>query len=168
MAPCTAVLMPPIVSNSSTVSSMLWPAPLTLSRSCCAASMLARQHATRHARESSAAPPAPTSRSGNKRTTRVIATYATNEPQIHSTQPDHCSAGAGSAGQSYLILSIGQSKQRAGSGRAEPVGALDEAGLQVRARQCRCSYGCQQQAPGEQAHGLKLSPRLCRAEKVVM
>jgi hypothetical protein len=45
----------------------------------------------------------PYTRSGNKRTTRVIATYATNEPHIHSTQPDHCSAGAGSTGQSYLI-----------------------------------------------------------------
>ena len=40
MAPSTAALMPPIVSDSSTVSSMLWPAPLTLSRNCCAASMV--------------------------------------------------------------------------------------------------------------------------------
>jgi hypothetical protein len=37
---------------------------------------------------------------------RAIATYATNEPRNHSTQPNHCSAGAGSTGQS---------KQRAGS-----------------------------------------------------
>jgi hypothetical protein len=108
VAPCTAVLMPPIVSNSSTVSSMLWPAPLTLSRSCCAASMLARQHATR-------------SRSRVERGRYTEAGEKANNSRPNEPQITAQRSRVDWAILSYLILSIGQSKQRAGSGPSQSV-----------------------------------------------